>query len=285
MLKWFRRILVGLAILLLMTAGLVIVGLRMMYRTPDWYHPQSLNAEQRLAAAQSATNKLAILQNGTAFARAEERAVRNGATRQSTAPGGITISFSDDELNALMSQWAVWKSVRAGYEKFLSEPYLVLQDGRLILAGKLPEIDTIASLHFEPTIDQDGRLNLKLARVLAGKLPLPQAAMSTYQKQAAQALSLRLPRWRQRASIDPTGLANSDAVSAVLGTLIMHAMNHESADPVVFMEVVSKGRVPVKLSRVEIGDHLLTLTVLPMTADERGELLRKIRETDIPKMK
>jgi len=37
---------------------------------------------------------------------------------------------------------------------------VILKDGRIILAGKLKDADLIASLHFEPRVTQDGKLDL-----------------------------------------------------------------------------------------------------------------------------
>jgi hypothetical protein len=273
-----RRLLLGGALVVLAAIVVAAFGLRLVHGTPDWYHPRSLTARQRQVAAQSATNKLAMLQNGAAFARADERSTRNGTTSATTTPVGMTISFTDDELNALLSEWSVWKSVRASYEKYLTDPYINIQDGRVILAGRVQEFDAIASLHFEPGIDAKGQLNFKLVRVLAGKLPLPLSAMSGYQQRIADSISTRMTWWRKRASIDSTGIANSDAVSAVLGDLLIHVFKHEPADPVVFMEVVSKGRVPVKLSQVQISDHAVMLSVQMMSPEERQELLRRIHE-------
>lgn len=277
--KWIKRLLVAAITLGVVLAVLAVVGWRLMRGVPDWYQPLAMSAEQRNAAARSATNKLALLQNRAAMARADEQVARlNPQTSPTTQSEEITITFSDDELNALLSEWSVWQSVRSSYEKYLKDPYVLMKDGRFILAGRIEELDAVASLHFEPTIDSQGRLQVKLARVLAGRLPLPTAAMSNYQKQAASAIARRLPTWRQRASIDGTGIANNDAVSVVLAELLMDVLGNQSSDPVVFMEVLSRGMMPVKLTGIRIEDHSLTLTVRPMNVEERTALLQHIRE-------
>jgi hypothetical protein len=154
----------------------------------------------------------------------------------------------------------------------------VLQDGRLILAGRLRDVDAVTSVHFEPNIDENGKLRLRLARVLAGKLPLPQAAFQKYQEQAAAGVQRRLPWWRRAAAIDATGVPNSSAISAAMGQLLIDVLNDQPTEPVLFVPLIDGGKtIPARLSHVKIADQSLTLTVQPMAAHERTELLRRIR--------
>lgn len=275
--KWLKRIVAVMGVMLVVLVVLAVVGLMLVQSTPAWYQPGAMNEEQRREAAQRATNKLITLQNETAEARAQEQSARRDPRGPGTRPAGLVITLTDDELNALLMNWSAWQSVRSGYERFLRDPYIVLLDGRVILSGRLKDVDAVASVHFEPRIDEQGQLQLTLAKVLAGKLPLPAATMTSYQQRAANALNRRLPQWRQRAEIDPTGIANEATVSAVMGQMLMNVMNSQPSDPVVFMEVVSKGRVPMKLADIEIEDHSITLTVQPMTPSERDTLLQDIR--------
>lgn len=275
--KWLKRVLVGGAIAAVVLVLLAVIAWRLVRGTPDWYRPDSLTLEQREAAAQSATNKLVALQNQTAYARAEENAASH-SRQPTTSPASITVSFTDDELNALLSKWSVWQSVRSSYSRFLSDPFIVLMDGRLILAGRVTDFDAVASIHFQPSIDAQGKLSVVVARVLAGKLPIPQNAIDEYQQQAANGLDRRLPMWRARAAIDSTGIANNEAVSAAMGELVMNILQEKASEPVVFMEVVSKGRMPVKISSLKIENHTLTMIVHPMTAPQREEFLKSIRK-------
>lgn len=278
MVKWLKRIVAVLAVLLVLIVVLAGVALILVQSTPDWYQPGAMSEERRREAAQSATNKLITLQNETAGARADEQAALRNRRGPGTRPAGLVITLTDDELNALLTNWSAWQSVRSSYEKFLKDPYIILMDGRVVLSGRLKELDAaVASVHFEPRIDEQGRLHLTLAKVLAGKLPLPAATMASYQKRAADAVNRRLPQWRERAAIDPTGIANDATVSAVMGEMLMNVLNSQPSAPVVFMEVVSKGRMPMKLADIDIQDHAITLTVQPMTLQEREELLRTIR--------
>src|SRR4051794_26110023 len=116
--KWKKRLAVTAAMLVGGVVGTVLVLWMMMRGTPDWYRPRMMTVEQLEAAAQRATNKLAMVQNEAARARAVERAGRNRSTASSTtpattlpaAPGAITVSFTDDELNAFFDKWSVFQS-------------------------------------------------------------------------------------------------------------------------------------------------------------------------------
>jgi hypothetical protein len=155
-----------------------------------------------------------------------------------------------------------------------------MQDGRLILAGRFKELDTVLSLHFAPRIDEQGRLNMHLERVLAGKLPLPTAIFNRYEQKITAALTRRLPNWRRNAAIDPTGIANGSAVSAATGQQLLDVLHERPTEPVVFLQLVSAGNIPLKLRHIEVKDHAIQLTVQPMDPSERSALLERIREPE-----
>ena len=277
--KWPRRLSVVGATLAGTVLSLSLVLWILVRSTPQWYRPASMSPQQCDAAAQRATNKLVTVQNEAASVRAAEQAarIRPGSTL-ATQPASITISFTDDELNALVATWSVQPDFRAIYDRFMSDPYIVLNDGRMILAGRLKELNSLASLHFEPKMDGQGRLNLALVKTLAGNLPLPTALAAQYEQKATNRIAQQLAVWRRQASIDPSGIANDSAISATLGKLLMDVLQGQSADPILFLPLVDHGSIPVRVSGMSIQDHTLTLIVQPMGPDERGELVRRIRE-------
>jgi hypothetical protein len=281
--KWTKRISVSAVVLVSMLIVLASVCVILLRGTPDWYQPLAMSDDDRAAAANSATNKIALLQQEAQRVRADERAAtRNGKVPStSTRPtNAITISFTDEEINALIEDWSRREDVRQVYERFLTDPRIVIRDGRVILAGKLKELSAITSLHFEPRIDPDGRMHLKLARVLAGKLPLPESLLNGYVDKLTAGLSRRMPLWRQQAQIDPTGLANNAAISAEMGQLAINALRDQPADPVIFIRqsLLESASIPVKVSEISTEDHTLKMIVQPMTPPERSELLKRIRE-------
>jgi hypothetical protein len=274
--KWKRRIFISSAAVVMALLIVSLIGWRMLQGTPDWYQPQALTADERAAAAQRVINKLVPIQNQAAFVRGSER--HPGSAPSTRASEEMTVSFTDQELTATFQNWSVINNAKSLYERFVLDPCVVMQDGRLILAGKFKELDTILSLHFAPQIDEQGRLSMRLERVLAGKLPLPASLFDKYQQKITASLNQRLPAWRRSAVIDPTGIANSPAVEAATGQQLLDVLHDRPTEPVVFLQLVSAGNMPLKLRAIEVKDHAIQLTVQPMNPAERAELLERIRE-------
>jgi len=269
--KWIRKILVVVASLFGLVVLIGVVGFFLMRSTPSWYEHTAMTDEQREAAAQRAVNKLALVQNAAMQARVDE------LHSASTHPSEITISLTDDEINAFFEKWSVWQNIKESYERYFTEPAIALQDGRLILTARMKQLGAVASLQFDPQVDEQGHLNVKLTAVSVGVIPVPQKFMADYQHQAADAISPRLPAWRHRAAINSHGVANGSAISAVMGTLLVDMLNQQPADAVLFLPLIEGGSMAVKVRSVQIEDHTLTLVVEPMTAEQRTELVKRIK--------
>src|SRR5205085_8300733 len=83
------------------------------------------------------------------------------------------------------------------------------------------------------------------------------------------------------AKISPDGAANGPAVAAGMNLLLLHALNNEPADPILFLphDLTHSGNgLPVKLTAVKIENKTITMTVQPLTAEERQELLQKLKQ-------
>jgi hypothetical protein len=83
-----------------------------------------------------------------------------------------------------------------------------------------------------------------------------------------------------RAKIADNGATNEDAMKAALSKLLLHVLYDEVAEPVLFLPLLSKGNltVPVKLTSVTIANNTLSLTVIPLDAQERATLLDQIKQ-------
>jgi len=271
--KWIKRLLLVVAIGLTLLVAVALTGLWMIRAEPAFYRPVTLTPEQREAAAQRATNKLATIQNQAARLHASA-----ASTRVVNAGDEITVSFTADELNAFFDKWSNFQNWKAGYQRYIEDPVVILQDGRIILAARVKEMNMVASLHFEPRIDERGQLNLQLARVLGGRLPLPATVISGYEDRLTSALRRNLPAWQSNAAIDNNGAANPSAISASAAELLFHVLAHEPAEPVLYLPIMAqKGSVPVRINNVRIENETLTLTVKPMNRDQQQALLDRIR--------
>jgi hypothetical protein len=280
--KWVKRSMLGLALVMALIALFLTGGFVLLRGTPDYYRQSRLTDEQRAEAATRAELKISQMQNMAVDARGAELQRLRGVTQPTTLPGATTFSFTDDELNALFNKWAElyhWKDV---FSSVVQDPMIALHDGRIIFAGKvtLKGVDTIVSIHFAPTITSDGKLNLKLAEILGGKLPLPKdTVISPMRQRIVQQISASLPSLQSRAKLGTEGAANDAAVNALLCQTLLHTLNDEPAAPVIFLPQFSRGnKVPFKVTDVSIVENTISFTVIPMTAAERTNLIDEVTQ-------
>jgi len=214
------------------------------------------------------------------------RAARDGAaasspTTPSTHPAtrpSLTVTFTEQELNAAFEKWGKAYGWATAYGQYVSDPRIVLHDGRLIFAGDVKDFGTIVSLHFQPAVDKQGHLQFELARVLAGRLPLPESAFNQYREKLEQKVRSSLPEMQRAARIEPDGSANEKAVAATMAKLLLRVLDRRPGEAVLFLPANQGKQVPVKLSDVNIDGKKIALTVQLMTPQERSALLERIRE-------
>jgi hypothetical protein len=84
-----------------------------------------------------------------------------------------------------------------------------------------------------------------------------------------------IPAWQESAIVDARG-ANGTAVAASLGKLILSALDDKPADPILFMPDDNGRALPLRLVDISVGKEL-TLTVQPLTPEQRAELIKSIR--------
>ena len=276
--KWVKsliRIVVLLAVLIAIGAG---IGWYLLRGRPSWYEADKSDPAARQAAAVRAENELKRTIDWASSEQAQERAAifaaRGGAsTSPSTAPSTgpasrptLTVTFTEQELNAAFEKWETAYGWREAYGQYISDPRIVLHDGRLIVAGDVKDMGTLISLHFE------------LVRVLGGRLPLPESAFDRYRDKLELKLMAALPGLQRDAQIKPDGSANEKAVAATLAKLLLRVLDRKSEEAVLFLPANQGSRVPVKVADVNIDGKSIALTVQLMTPQERAALLRKIRE-------
>ena len=287
--KALRKILIGLAAVLAAAIVLSLVGVAMFRGTPAWYRVADGDRPtdaQREQLARAAENKMIEAQNWAATVRADAQRAQRATESTTTAPvtaraqASHVIEFSDRELNALFDKWSVLYGWRDKYAEYLDDPRVILQNDRLILAGRMTELGgAVASFQFRPQLDAaSGKLRIDLVRVTGGKLPLPEAAWVKWRDMIVDGTRKNLPSWRAQARIDSSGAANFPAMAATLSRLLFATAAKQPAEPVLFLPLAGeRDSVPVKVTDVDVETGKLTLTVAPMTAAERTALLERIR--------
>ena len=170
-------------------------------------------------------------------------------------------------------------------EQYVENPRLVIRENQLIVVGKAKQVDAVVSLIFEPSITADGKLDLRLKRVMGGMLPLPEAFWGPHRESVRQGLLKHLAEYQAEAAITPDGLANGAAASAGMNEMLVAALaDHDDPVPaVVFVPVrppALKPTMPVRITAVRAHDHTLTLTAEPMSVADRKAVLEQIKAAD-----
>jgi hypothetical protein len=289
--KWLKRlfrIVACVAVVLAVGAG---VAWYLARCKPSWYPGPEVAADPaaQQAAAVRAENELKRTIDWAASQQAEERARLHTAreapgaapavTRPATtqARRALTVTLTEQELNASFAKWGQTYGWGEKFGQYITDPRVVLHEGRIIVAGTVEKMGTLVSLHFEPKVDQRGRLQFELARVLGGRLPLPESAFDGYREKIEQRLRAQLPALQRGARIAPDGSANDKAVGATMAKLLIRILNRQPDEAVLFLPANQGTQVPVKLTGVDIHGKSVALTVELMTPDERAALLDRIR--------
>ena len=274
----------------LATAGGSLAGWLFLHGQPDWYR-RAGGSQTSAGAAEQMEAKLIHLYNRVAAVHAWR--VRQAASVRQTqftaasvssrpAEQPFEITFSDAELNAFFDKWADTADRRAAMGAYVEDPRLQIRPGEMILAARVKRFHTVISLELEPALDAEGRLRLNLNRVYGGILPLPEALWSSERDQLVQMMDEKYAELQSAVEIGPDGTANAAASAAVMNRLLVATLQHQSAEPVIFLpyDLSRLARtVPTQVEAVHLGDGTLTLNVREMAADERAALLLRIRGT------
>lgn len=279
--KLIRGILYTVAVVLIGAIIATYVSYRLSLAKPVWYRPLTMNPEQMHQAAVSAQDKFLTVVNQAASAHQAEVLAQRAATLPATRPT-LQVTFSSDELNAFFQNWAQLNGLHERINRYLADPQIILQDGQLILAGTVKGIEQldgrVVSVHFRPVLDEDGQLQMDLQGVRAGRLPLPAVLWDSKKGQLKQVLQQKLPQLRREAEIDAGGATNVPAMAAAMSQLALAILDHRPADPIVFLPFDQKRNVPVKLTGVRVEEQSLTLQAVPLDAQQRQVLLKRIKE-------
>ena len=276
--KWIKRFFIFILVLVLGGLAFLATSYWLSRRNPTWYKPLALNSREMEAAAHRAFNKVVAIHNMADYAAASDTSKKwreaHGVTTL-PAPPPITISFTQDELTAFIAHWTKLNSDRV--DRYLTGPQFVLEEGQIKFACRITKLDQIGVLRIEPTIDEKGMLHLEIVSVSAGSLPIPEAVVERRLDKAETELQKWIPDWQRTATIGLEG-ANTDAVKAAMSKLLLHTMHHQPSSPVLFMPIDSHKTVPMKLTKVMVGTGSITLTVEPLTEDDRKVALQSLRE-------
>ncbi len=277
--KWIKT---GLTLIALLLVGAIIasfVSYQLAKGRPAWYRPHSLSIQERAEAARRADDKFLALVGRAADAQAAKRRSPNDP-----GPGAssdpMTVSFTDDELNAFFYKWIQFNHWDQKMGRYLKDPQIILQDGDLILAGQVTADglmeQTILSIRFKPALDSAGQLMMQIEGISAGRLPLPDAIWESQRAKLEAMVQQKLPSLRRQARISDTGTANATAVAMLMGESLLNVLDGQPTAPLVFLPVGQDQGYPMRLTGLRIDKGTITLSAVPLTTAQRGALRERL---------
>lgn len=283
-----KRIKYVLLIIAIVLVGLIVsasLGYRYAHERPSFYRTYQWDPTQRSVVSQRALNKLLQTKELAAAAHfAEVRArtqTRPSASIQALVPKvePLTISFTQEELNAfLFHNIDTFQGLRKKIEEHITDPGVFLEAGRLIVAGRIKGTEYLASFHFAPRMDEQGQFRLDFVKAMAGRLPIPRSLVASQIKKLQDAVASRLPDLQRAAMMDDAGGSNPPMVMAAGAKLLLSALAGQPAPPVLFMPVDERGKaMPLRLRDVRVAHETISLTVEPMTPQERAGIKDQIK--------
>jgi hypothetical protein len=255
----------------------------------DWYRKKLSEADLAKNFG-TARDKLVLFQNwaqdNQAWATAGTKPTSQRVNTDPTTPPPNTksITLSEDELNAILDKHE--KDLLAKYGQYITDPYIAIHDGRLVLAITLKDGDRPLSVHVEPKLDDEGKLILRIDHLQLGRVTVPRALWGSYLDKLAEQLAPKVEQARQGARMDADGLASADAVSSGMSRLLLNSLKDKGSDPILFLPAdpshMERG-YPVKLTAVKVGkgedpkDRTLSLTMTTLNKQQQDQLLARLR--------
>jgi hypothetical protein len=287
--KWRRKIRFYLTYLLLSTAIICLVVFFLYRGTPSWYRPSPTDQQQIDDTANSANQKLRELNTWAANVRVQQLRKSNGSlSSEGDSISSKTITLSDDEVNALFEGWKSPDENNA--DGGSADPQLAgsFTDGRvfftrdgIIVAGRSPALGAIVSGQFAASIDDQAKLRLSIVALDIGRLPIPQSTAAPYIQQLQSPLQDRLADQLPYVNIDRNMNANSYAVAACWTKLLLSALSGRPTDSCLIIPpdpAHGNRGLPVRVTALQLDDGQITLTLEPITTDDRQSLLDGLQQ-------
>ncbi len=283
--KWLKRLLLIVALMLLVAIGSGVVILQRVRSSPKFIHRYHWEGTQaRGVVAQKATNNLVVIHNMAVNNSANEsRLARTDGSHPPMLPADpLTVTFTEELLNASLIHYSDY--YRDKYERFVTEPGIYLHEGNLVIAGYMTERGSYVSLHFKPAVGENG-LRFDLVRCMAGNQTVPRFLLDGQFAKLQATLRKNIAYWQSRAKIDPNGSTNPNAVRVAMSELLVNSLDGKDSSPVLYAPGNDSEWMPVRLADMRIDGDQLIVTVAPIPRADREKLLEEIKRpfnADLP---
>lgn len=206
--------------------------------------------------------------------------VMSSAGASATGGGGShTQTFTSDEINAAFAKWKALDPRLVKLSTEMVDPRVAIDKNRIVLVAHFVKYGTELSVHFEPHMDAEGQLHLKVAKVAGGRMPVPRTLWENHEQVLGKWLRARVPVAAAKAKMEPSGIMNEKAGDAAMSDLLANLLAGQPADPVVAIRIEpqSSDCVFVRLSTLRVAEKSVTLTFKPLTLEEKKQQLQRLK--------
>ncbi len=274
--KWLKTIAVVGLLVLAAAAGFAYYTWSSASAVPDYYARQRLSGDERLEAIASVERKFGNLQGSLGQALASQQ-----TSQAAEAVEPIELTFEAAELDTYFEKWLEDNDYGEAFGKYMTDPRLLMNEGRLVLAGRatLPAVgQSVVSMHFLPSVGAEGNAQIELEAVYAGVVSLPDSAVQPMRDKAAQAIENRLPTYLESAAINDDGSANQAAVDLAIDRQLARILDDLPVeDFILFPPLLNRGPIATRVTAMTIEDGIMTLRLVPLTSEERLAYIEAIR--------
>ncbi|MGF1635360.1 MAG: hypothetical protein ACFCVE_16050 [Phycisphaerae bacterium] len=269
--KSLLKILFAIALLaVLVVGGLGFYIYRQTGDVPTWRRFQEFSADERQRLAQGVDSTLTRLTY-----MASNRLGTEAGADDAEAIEPVQIELSESQINAFFQKWLAFGENRQTFERYLREPYISLMDGHVVLSGKPPGQERVVSLHVAAEVSDEGPLTLELEKVTVGRMPIPQSFYDEERRQLIGKLESAIPGLTDRANVDADGVANYQAVAALMARDLVAILEGERVETVLFTTLgATDNFVPTRIQQLELTDESVTALVDVMKRERRNTYLR-----------
>lgn len=278
--KWLKRLLLVVAGILAVLVAAAGIGMHYLRSQPEFYRTYQWDGEQRAILNQQAVNKIGAARNQVLAAHYAQ--VRAQKAQPAPQPLRVTppihVTLGEEELNAFLLHNLELNRLKDRSEQYVTGPGIFLRDGRIIAAGWVKELGLLVSCHLEPSLDEQGRVHLRLAKIQGGRLPLPQALVNLAAEQLRAPIQSRLSAWRDQAQMDSSGAFNSSAMAAGLGKMLLEVLEGKAPEALLYVPVEESKwtNVPMRLTQLKVEGQKLIVQAEALTRSERAVLLKQL---------
>jgi hypothetical protein len=269
-------------------SGLVLVILaavvtyQLAGSSPSWYRQTDATVSEQ--GAGRAFEKLAGIHTWAAQRHAWDWARSKGNRPLVKEPAAeLTVVITQDDVNSLLGKWyesiAEEKVSGRRLADQLQMPRIRITEDRITLAGTVPPLGgRVVSVDLHPGLTADGKIDLQLMGVRSGSVAIPELAWGKLRDMAIDQLPGIIKQFRSGASMDRGGGMSLEGASVVLARQGMDVLGHRPTVNVLLLPVLSDNvAMPARVSNSKLQMGSLTLTLTPLNAQEREELLKRAK--------